>query len=252
MANRIDGILFDLGDTLLDFGKLDITGLFEAGAKVTYEYLQQLGQPLPSFSKYHRRQLWAIRWNYFKSRFTRREFNALELLGRLGGRMGHTLTPSQTLELAWLWYQPLSQCATVEPGVRELLEAFRRQGLTMGLVSNTFVPGEVLDRHLERVGLLDLLPLRVYSSDVGYRKPHPNIFQLALERAHLDAGKTLFIGDSPLADIQGANNAGMISVLKDPTGKNAQAKTKPTHRIASLSELPRIIAQYNTTEVRSS
>lgn len=246
MVNRIDGILFDLGDTLLEFGKVDITSLFESGANLTYQYLRELRQPLPSFSKYHRRQLWAIRWNYFKSRFTRREFNALELLGRLSGRMGHQLTPSQTLELAWLWYQPLSQCAKVEPGTRELLEGLRGQGLTLGIVSNTFVPGEVLDRHLEQARLLDLLPLRVYSSDVGYRKPHPSIFLQAIERAHLDAAKTLFVGDSPRADIEGANRVGLISVLKDPAGKHAQEDIRPAHRIASLHELPAIVAQYNT------
>ncbi len=242
---RIEGILFDLGDTLLDFGKVDVPNKFEAGARRAYEYLLSLGQPLPPFDKYLRRQLWAIRWNYFKSRLTRREFNALDVLGRLGFRMGHSLSEAQTLELAWLWYEPLSRQAKVEDGAKVLLQEFQRGGLTLGVVSNTFVPGQVLDRHLSREGLLELLPIRIYSCDVGYRKPSTGIFRIALERAGLQADSTMFVGDSPHADIEGANRCGLISVLKDPAGRHKGAGPAPTHRIRQLGELREIIRQYN-------
>ncbi len=245
MGGKIKGILLDLGDTVVDFGKVDITSLFEAGAHLSYKYLERLGQPVPPLAKYHRQQLRAIRWNYLKSRITRREFNALELVGRLATRMGQQLSDEQLFELAWLWYQPLSEVATVEPGMRELLKGFVDAGLTLGLISNTFVPGEVLDRHLERLNLLDLLPVRVYSCDVGYRKPNPNIFRIALERTGLRPGETLFVGDSLKADIAGAGSVGMISVLKDPNGRHRSHKIVPTHRIARLAELTDVLAKYN-------
>ena len=245
MARRIKGILFDLGDTLLDFGEVDIRSLFEAGARLAYDYLATIGQPLPSFARYHRRQLWSVRWNYFKSRFTRREFNALNIIDTIGKGMGQTLTREQVLELAWLWYQPLSNVAGTEPGLRERLVEFHQAGLTLGLVSNTFVPGEALDRHLRRENLLDLLPVRVYSCDVRYRKPDPRIFQLALDRSGLTAGETLFVGDSIPADIAGTNRMGMITVLKDPADKFAADPVQPTHRIAKLADLPAIVNQYN-------
>ena len=92
MTRRIQGIFFDLGDTLLDFGKVDIASLFEAGARLAYDYLQRLGQALPPFGRFHRRQLRAIRWSYIKSRFTRREFNSLDIIAAMGQRMGHNLT----------------------------------------------------------------------------------------------------------------------------------------------------------------
>jgi putative hydrolase of the HAD superfamily len=251
MQHKINGILFDLGDTLLDFGKVDVLGMFEAGARLAYEYLQSLGQPLPSFAKYHRRQLWAIRWNFFKSRFTRREFNSLEVLGKLGIHMGHRLTPDQTQELAWQWYMPLSRQAKVEEGTRALLEGFRDAGLKLGLVSNTFLPGTVLDRHLAAENLLDLLPVRVYSCDVLFRKPNPNIFAAALSRTGLSAASTLFVGDSPTADIEGANRAGLISVLKDPTDRHRTHSAHPRHRIRRLAELRDIVREYNDWNSRS-
>lgn len=244
MARRIEGILFDLGDTLLDFGELDVRALFESGARLAYEYLKSLGQPLPAFSRYHLMQLWSVRWNYFKSRITRREFNAMDIMGRLSRRMGHRLSDDQLLELAWRWYQPLSNVATVESGLRELLLRFQSRRLVMGLVSNTFVPGEVLDRHLQRENLLDLLPFRVYSCDARYRKPDGRIFAMALERSGLEPGQTLFVGDSIQADIHGANQAGLISVLKDPAGRYDHAGIKPAHRIHKLAEIDGILDQY--------
>jgi len=55
----------------------------------------------------------------------------------------------------------------------------------------------------------------------------------------------MFIGDSFRADILGAERVGMISVLKDPSGARRHRRIIPDHRIASLKELPRIVASYN-------
>jgi len=245
MLRRVRGILFDLGDTLLDFGEVDVLRLFRSGAELAYGYLQSLGQPLPSFGRFHRRQLWAIRWRYLISRITRREFNSLDVLSRLGHRMGHVLTHEQNLELSWLWYKPLRKLATLEAGALEMLRSLGQAGLVLGVVSNTFIPGEVLDRHLRQEGLLELLPVRVYSSETVHRKPHPKIFELALSRADLKAEETMFVGDSPKADIQGANRAGLISVLKDPENRHSDSRIRPHHRIRSIVEMVGIVAQYN-------
>jgi HAD superfamily hydrolase (TIGR01549 family) len=245
MAEKIKGIMFDLGDTLLDFGRVDIPSVFEAGAKLAHQYISGLGFELPSLRKYHRQQLWAIRWSYFKSHFTRKEFNSLDLLGRLSSRLGHDLTQEQTIELAWAWYRPLKNCATVETGVREMLGELHNDGLVLGIVSNTFVPGEVLDRHLADEGLLPLLPIRVYSCDVKYRKPNPVIFRIALERGALEADETIFVGDSPHADIRGAHAAGMIPVLKDPGGHYDPVSAGARYSIAKLIELREIISKCN-------
>ena len=241
MARRIKGILFDLGDTLLDFGQLDVTSLFEAGGHLAYRHLRDLDQPLPPFPRYLKTQLWAIRWNYFLSRITRREFNSVDLILRLGAKMGQSLTRAQALRLAWLWYEPLSRVATVEDGLGETLGRLRDSGL----VSNTFIPGDVLDRHLDREGLLEFLPVRLYSCDVGYRKPSRRIFRAALDSADLKPDQALFVGDSPRADIKGANRMGLVSVLKDPSGRHDRSRIQPHHRIRRIADLPDVVEQYN-------
>jgi HAD superfamily hydrolase (TIGR01509 family) len=240
----LQGILFDLGDTLLDFGPVDTIELFEQGARLAYGYLQGLKLSLPTLSVYHRKQLRAIRWAYFKSLLTRREFNSVDVMERTARRMGHRLTQEQLEELVWLWYQPLSRQATVEPGLSDVLDSLTRDGLKLGLVSNTFIPASALDRHLEQEGLLRFFPVRVYSCHARYRKPHPAIFRMALEAAGLPAQGTMFVGDSPKADVYGAHRVGMRTVLKDPAGTRKPYNSTPDHTIRSLSELPEVVAKY--------
>ena len=245
MARKIKGILFDLGETLLHYGDFDIPHFFRAGAELAYEYVTSLGQPVPSFETYYRKQFRVIRWKYAMSQLTGIEFNSVKVMARLSVQMGQHLTPEQHEELTWLWYRPLSEHAELEDGAKEMLREFLDDGLVLGVVSNTFVPGRLLDRHLERVGLLDLLPHRTYSADVGRRKPRRSIFARGLARAGLQADQTLFVGDRPWFDIHGANRAGLISVLKDPASRHARSWFTPRHRIGHITELRDVVRQYN-------
>ena len=244
MARRIKGILFDLGETLLHYGDFDIPHFFRAGAELAHQYVASLGQPVPPFETYYRKQFRAIKWRYALSRLTGIEFDSVKVMARTSRKMGQHLTPEQCDELTWLWYRPLSEHAVLEDGVRDLLREFMAEGLALGVISNTFVPGRLLDRHLENVGLLDLLAHRTYSADVGRRKPRRSIFTHALAKAGLSAEQTIFVGDLPWADIHGANRAGLISVLRDPSGRHARSWFKPRHRIGHITELREVLSQY--------
>ncbi len=241
--SSIRGILFDFGDTLLDFGTVDTIDLFEQGARGTYAYLQRRRFELPSFNEYHRRQLKAVRRAYAWSHVVRREFNALDVIGKLARQMGCHLDRNDLDEIAWQWYKPLAAQGELADGVVEMLRQFTADGLTLAVVSNTFIPGGVLDRHLRALGLLGFFPVRVYSCDVRYRKPHRRIFRIALQRAGLDAAATLFVGDTPRADILGARRVGMRTVLKDPHDRYADSRIRPDYTIRSLLELPGIVEQ---------
>jgi putative hydrolase of the HAD superfamily len=241
----IRGILFDLGNTLLDFPRLNSSEVFHQGAEEAYAWLRELDQPVPPFKRFLRRQLRMIRWRYLRSRLTRREFSSLKVLRQASRAMGQKLTDQQVEELAWRWYLPLTRCATVEPMMHDVLAGFVRRGLRLGIVSNTFVPGEVLDRHMQQEDLLRYFPVRLYSCDVRYRKPDRRIFEQALHEVGLGSRETMFVGDSLHADIVGARRCGMVSVFKDPTGKKEHWTIRPTHRIVSVAELPGIVDSYN-------
>jgi putative hydrolase of the HAD superfamily len=93
-----------------------------------------------------------------------------------------------------------------------LLDALRRRGLKLALVSNTASPEWLLRPVLERQGLVERVDAIVLSSEVGKRKPHPAIFQRALDELGAGPGEALFVGDRLDVDVLGASRVGLRTV----------------------------------------
>ena len=70
-------------------------------------------------------------------------------------------------------------------------------------------------RLVRYLGLSERIQSLTISDDVGVRKPHIKIFDVACERADVLPKEAMFVGDSIENDIVGANCAGMTSVLID-------------------------------------
>lgn len=244
----VKAVLFDLGNTLFDLGPVKSGDLFRAGALRTYEYLRVRGHALPSFSKYYRGILSCILWHYFREKLRGREFDSLKLMGIRCQRMNIASTPAMRLDLAWEAYSPQVGYTTIEDDLLATLDLLRRRGLKLGIVSNTFVPGKVLDRHLAMMGLLPYFPVRIYSGDFGYRKPHRRIFEHALEQIGAVAEQTVFIGDRLDTDMLGARRAGMMTVLKCPAG-DARPHWTVDHMIRRIVDLKQVLPALRTERV---
>ena len=93
-----------------------------------------------------------------------------------------------------------------------LLEALRARGLRLALVSNTASPDWLLRPVLERQGLVERLDAVVLSSEVGKRKPHPAIFERALDEVGCAPDQAIFVGDRLDTDVIGASRAGMTTI----------------------------------------
>jgi putative hydrolase of the HAD superfamily len=233
-------ILFDLGDTLIDFEPMDTRAVFRQAAEATHGFLRQEGCEVPPLPVYCRRQFRAVRWAYLWAKLWRREFNGLDMLRHFCHRIGARLDEAALLELAWLWYAPLLEHSTSEEDLPATLSMLQRRGYRLGIVSNTFVAGAVHDRHLQLQGLLEFFPVRIYSSELGYRKPDRRIFMEALRRLDVPADEAMFVGDLVKTDIVGARAVGMTTVLKQPWG------TPRTGRLADfvvreISDLPAVL-----------
>jgi putative hydrolase of the HAD superfamily len=103
----------------------------------------------------------------------------------------------------------------VEPGTAEVLEALRRHGCVLGVISNS---NGTVEGSLEEVGLRRYFAFVIDSSVVGVEKPDPRIFQLALERGGVRAADATYIGDLYHIDVRGAEDAGLGAILLDPAG----------------------------------
>jgi putative hydrolase of the HAD superfamily len=97
----------------------------------------------------------------------------------------------------------------VSDSAHALLEALRARGLKLAIVSNTAQPLWLLQPIFDRQGLTERVDAIVLSSEVGKRKPHPAIFEHALDELGVAAGEALFVGDRLRQDVGGAAAVGM-------------------------------------------
>lgn len=131
---------------------------------------------------------------------------------------------------------PLQAPAAVYPDTIPALERLAAAGYRIGIVSNLpwGVPSELWRGELDRHGVEPYVDFALFCTDIGHRKPSPKIFRAALDRLGVAPGETLFVGDEPVWDVEGAERAGIPAVLMDRRDRHAaHAGT----RVRSLGEL---------------
>ena len=99
---------------------------------------------------------------------------------------------------------------TLYEEVPDVLRELHAGGWVIGLISNTQRSLTEFERHFALEGLFDVA---LSSSDHGYMKPHPSIFEEALRQARVTAREAMMVGDSVPHDIAGARRLGMRGVL---------------------------------------
>ncbi len=90
--DEIRAVLFDLGDTILNFGRIKPTRAFLAGARASYGFLTEQGQYRGGLPWYFLSNLVRLRAKYVISNLLQRDFNSLELLQAVGARKGVELS----------------------------------------------------------------------------------------------------------------------------------------------------------------
>jgi HAD superfamily hydrolase (TIGR01549 family) len=116
------------------------------------------------------------------------------------------------------------------PGAAEALTRLRDGARRLVVVSNS--NGKVR-QILSRVGLEPHVDLIIDSHEEGVEKPHPRLFEIALERSGAGRDSTIHCGDIYHIDVAGARAAGLPVVLLDAAGLYTDADCP---RAASLPE----------------
>ncbi len=146
------------------------------------------------------------------------EIDIPQVLQRWGDQMGLSHRKQWDLtrmtgELWKHWQGCLEPLADPLP----VLQALRQRGYRLALLSNVAAPPAVCRAELDRLGLSTLLESCTFSSELGLRKPHPAVFQRALDRladgGRLDPQGVVYVGDSPRWDVGGAKAAGLRAIL---------------------------------------
>ena len=77
----------------------------------------------------------------------------------------------------------------VPDGAKDMLQKLQQMGLKLGVLSNTFIHKSSLERHLQANGLLDYLPVRLYTYEYPWRKPDERIFREGAQKIGVDCDK---------------------------------------------------------------
>jgi putative hydrolase of the HAD superfamily len=117
--------------------------------------------------------------------------------------------------------------------VPEVLAALRSTGVRIGLISNSHRCLASFQSHFELDGLVSAA---ISSSEHGYLKPHPSIFEAGLKLVGVAAREAMMVGDSLTQDIEGARRVGMRGVLVARSG-HVEAALDGVPVIRSLREL---------------
>jgi HAD superfamily hydrolase (TIGR01549 family) len=129
--------------------------------------------------------------------------------------------------------------------VQDLLEAMCDAGVPLGVVSNSTFSGATLEWQIGQFDLRRYFRFVMSSADYVVRKPHPLLFETAARKLGTAPERTWYVGDSRRYDVSGARAAGLFSVLYG-SGLAADppefADVRADLEIASWSELQAIIA----------
>jgi putative hydrolase of the HAD superfamily len=200
-------VLFDYGHTLVDIRWQEST--LVDGERIFLEALPAPGVPLEEF---HEETVTLLR-EAEAAVVDHVEVDYPALVRRALARFG--VTPEAADLAAAMRVQILSWNSVrhVHPDVYELLDALRARGLRIGYVSNTYDPPEILREVIRNEGMEERADAIVLSSELGFRKPSPRIYQAALREVDAPAAATLFVGDRVLEDVVGPAREGMRTCL---------------------------------------
>jgi putative hydrolase of the HAD superfamily len=101
----------------------------------------------------------------------------------------------------------------LHPETLDLLDGLRDAGFAIAIVSNTFDPPGLMHGDLAEFGIGERVDAEIFSSELGYRKPHPEIYRHALREIGVEPTAALFAGDRVLEDVIGPSALGVRTCL---------------------------------------
>ncbi len=123
-----------------------------------------------------------------------------------------------------------------------LLKYLKKKGYNLGLVSN-FDHAPTARKLLHRYNINRYFNTIVISDEVGWRKPHSAIFEIALNNIGAKKNEAIFVGDDYDADIRGALKVGLRAVWMAARTKSFEKHKRSGNviKIDSLDELTSIL-----------
>jgi len=226
---RLRAVVFDWGGTLTPFHQIDLADLWSVAARILApDHTEELTAALLAAE--------AESWERVRRHGGMSSATLHDLLTLAAHRTGLAIEETVRDRALEAHLEAWTPHTLTDPEAAPVLRALRARGLRTGLLSNTHWPREWHERILARDGVLDLIDVRVYTSELRHTKPHAEAFRAVLEPLEVRPEEAAMVGDRPFDDISGAAAVGMRTVLL-PNDFVPAAEVAPDATIASLAEL---------------
>ena len=222
-------VLFDVDDTLLDFGKAE-----EAAIRKTFE---RIGIPAAEETVRRYREINARQWARFEKGEITREKLLTERFDILFSELGLSDIPSEMAQASYEYLLGIGHYFI--DGAEELLEALKDK-YELYIVSNG--NASVQDRRLKSAGIVPYFREIFISERVGFNKPSAEFFDACFEHIPgFEKDKAIIVGDRLSSDILGGINAGVKTCWFNLRGDAPDPDIPADYEIKHLSELPALL-----------
>ncbi len=230
----IKAVLFDMFDTLMLIEKDH--AFYSPSLHASYEFLAAHGVAVTfeEFEKAYvtvRDALYAeVNAELGEPHFNIRIAGALKLLG-----FNYDISAPLVMGATEAFCERFITYVKIDGHAESVLRKLRKK-YELGVVSNFAIP-ECVTKLMQRHGLEKLFDVIIVSGAVNRRKPHPEIFQRALQELGVTAEETVFVGDTVDADVVGAKAAGMKTIFLERRFQKDVEVACPTQTIKDLEQL---------------
>jgi len=239
---RVDGVLFDIDDTLVD-----TRGAFgHALSDAARRYLPDLPpERYPELVT-----VWRADVGGHYAAYTRGEVGFVEQRMTRANEL-HELFGGPVLDAdafaVWdeFFQEAFADAWTAHPDVDVVLDKLLAAGLAVGALSNASVALQTTK--LDRVALLDRVPMLVGVDTLGVGKPDPRVFVEACRRLGTAPEHTAYVGDELDVDAVAARAAGLLGIWVDRPGArrlpltDAEIAAADVVTIESFDQLPGVL-----------
>ena len=231
MRSNYRAVIFDFDNTLINYTLCEQEAL--KAALLLHGIIQEEDTQWLTF----REVFDPINGSYWENRhaYTREELTLYTFRDALQHFLGKTDAAEQ---LAVTYWDTFCNSCYFEPGAHELLHHVAKTH-RIGLITNGYAESQ--RKRLEACGIAHLFDSVVISDEVGLRKPHPHIFEIALKELDVSSSEVLYVGDSLQDDYCGANNAGIPFCFYNRDNTPILSHNHPSFEITRLSELTTIL-----------
>ena len=127
------------------------------------------------------------------------------------------------------------------------LEKLSSHHYLIGVIANG--KSKIKQFRLHSLGIMHFINYLTTSETVGYRKPHPQIFEDMIEQLGVEPSEVMYVGDDALNDVAPARAMGMVSVwYKQDDAELEPLENEVDYIISTIEELLKILPEKFETE----